>query len=120
IPNPYDPQKDILSGILNQPAWIMNFPYGYYTSQNVLAVNDPSFSSPSSTQAWTLDAPSTSQQNLVLSYSNAAPPSSSGSLQLSYLGTDPANATVSTTFILHYHVPTHSFIVPIQLTMSGV
>jgi len=119
ILTPYDPQKDIVSGILAQPAWVMNFPDGYYLSQNVLAVNDPSFSSPSSAQAWTLDAPSTAQQNLVLSYSNAAPPGSSGSLQLSYLGTDPANATVSTTFSFPYHGPPQSFIGTIQLLMSG-
>ena len=119
ILTPYNPQKDIVSGRLAQPSWVLNFPDGYYLSQNVVAVKDPSFSSPSSIQAWTVDAASTTRQNLVSSYSNISPPGSSGSLQLSYLGNTPANTTVGTSFNYPYHGPPQSFSGTIQLLLSG-
>lgn len=54
---PYSPYETV-SGRLAQPAWVMNFPEGYYFSQNILVGQDPSFvSAQSITNEWKLSSP---------------------------------------------------------------
>jgi ABC-type dipeptide/oligopeptide/nickel transport system permease subunit len=54
---PYSPY-DTVSGSFAQPSWVMNFPEGYYFSQNILVGQDPSFVSPQSiTSEWQLSSP---------------------------------------------------------------
>src|SRR5262245_26988228 len=54
---PYSPFETV-SGSFAQPQWVMNFPDGYYFSQNILIGQDPSFVSPQSvTNEWTLGSP---------------------------------------------------------------
>jgi peptide/nickel transport system permease protein len=121
---PYDPQTQIVSGKVAKPAWLMNFQDGFYLSQNVVVVDDPSFNSPGSIQAWTVTAPSTALPNLVVSYAAGIAPAngtapSKGSLQISYTGTTPVTVTVNRTFYYPYYGPPYKFIAGISYLISG-
>jgi peptide/nickel transport system permease protein len=111
---PYKPKTDIVAGTLAEPAWIMNFQDGYYLSQNLVLVNDPSFNSAGAVQEWNVTAPSQSLSNVVVSYApgvnESGGPPSRGSLQISYSGAGPATVTVSKTFYYPYHGPPKKFL----------
>ena len=85
------PYNDIqaVSGPVAQPEWVMSFPDGYYLSKNLVAVSDPSFSSPAAVQALTLTGSHSDLSSLVLSFAPRVADSSThavGSLQLSHPG----------------------------------
>jgi peptide/nickel transport system permease protein len=114
ILTPYKPKTDIVAGTLAEPVWIMNFQDGYYLSQNIVLVNDPSFNAAGAVQEWNVSAPSTILSNLVVSYApgvnETGGPPSRGSLQLRYSGSGPATVTISKTFYYPYHGPPKKFL----------
>lgn len=120
---PYAPITDIVAGDLAAPQWIMNFKEGYYLSQNLVVVNDPSFNAPSAVQEWNVTAAPSVLSNLVVTFapgvSDPTGPRSAGSLQLSYTGSTPATVTVVKTFFYPYNGPPSKFLPQISVLASG-
>jgi peptide/nickel transport system permease protein len=121
---PYAPITDIVSGDLAAPQWMTNFREGYYLSQNLVVVNDPSFNAPGAVQEWNVTAAPSVLSNLVVTFASGVSdpngPSSAGSLQLSYTGSTPATVTVAKSFFYPYNGPPSKFLPQISLLASGV
>src|SRR2546425_3924977 len=118
---PYTPGI-VVAGTYAQPAWVTNFPDGYYLSKNMVIVNDPLFNSPSSIQDWTLSAPTSTLANTQVSYAPgvSSRSDSHGSLQMAYSGLSTGVAIISQTFQYPYHGPPGRFIASGAFLLSGV
>ncbi len=118
---PYSPVTDIVSGNLAEPQWVMNFQEGYYLSQNLVVVNDPTFNTAGAIQEWNITAPPTVLSNIVVSYSpKVSEPPSAGSLQIAYTGSSPATVMVTRNFFYPYYGPPRKFLAQISVLPSGV
>jgi peptide/nickel transport system permease protein len=118
---PYSPGNQV-SGYLAEPSWVMNFPDGYYFSQNMADPSTAAITSPASITAWTLSASPATLANVEESYAPGVFLSSSGSkgsLQLTYSGNGPANVTVSEMFQFPYHGPPWGFYAHFQYQLKG-
>ena len=118
------PYNDIqaVSGPVAQPEWVMSFPDGYYLSKNLVAVSDPSFSSPAAVQALGLTASQPDLSSLAVSFApRVTDPSTRaiGSLQLSHPGPGVATALVNQSFFYPYHGPPASFLGTVSVLPTG-
>src|SRR5215831_19247160 len=113
--SPYSPTQTV-SGNLAQPEWVSNFPDGYYLSKNMVIPTTGTFTSPASTQAWTLSASPATLANIQESYAPGLnyTAASNGSLQLTYSGSRPGTARISETFQFPYRGPPSRFIADIH------
>ena len=113
--------SEVVSGTLAQPEWVMNFPDGYYLSKNLVVVNDPVLSAPSTLQTWTLSASRSTIDNLQMSYAPGVFSSvpSKGSIQLAYSGSSPGSVKLSRTFLFPYHGPPKNFRANFAVFISG-
>ncbi len=116
---PYPPIKTV-AGPTAQPEWVMNFPDGYYLSRNLLAVNDPTFSTPSPVQELRVDGSGTALSNVIFSY---APGIGEGAYKNSVRLAHPAQGvdtiTLSRTFQYPYRGPPASFLATILFIAQG-
>lgn len=106
----YDP----VSGSLAQPAWVMNFPEGYYLSQNIVVGQDPNFNSPQQvTNEWKLSSPNGTLSALPIHvyYDPTFAPQSipGGSVKMVNNGINRTSATLSQTFNFPYRGPPSRF-----------
>ena len=110
-----NPQKVIVGSQLAQPEWVSLFPEGYYLSRNMVVVDDPSFSTPSSLREWSYQVSSTAQAPYVsYSYSSSAPTAIGGSLEISSTSSANVTATVSKSFHYPFRGPPGIFQVDIK------
>lgn len=112
---PYEAYQPV-SGQLAQPQWVMNFPEGYYLSQNILVGQEPNFNSPQQvTNEWTLSSPNGTLAALPIHVyydpTFAPPKVSGGSLKIVNNGNNRAAATLSQTFNFPYRGPPSKFAV---------
>lgn len=118
---PFNP-GDRVSGDLAQPQWVMNYPDGYYLSQNVVAPSSPQISSPSDVQGWALIATPSSLANLQETYAPNVRSSlaSSGSIQITYTGSSPSVVRLAQSLQFPYRGPPQDFIASIQYLVTNV
>jgi ABC-type dipeptide/oligopeptide/nickel transport system permease subunit len=110
---PYSPFETV-SGSLAQPAWVMNFPDGYYFSQNILVGQDSSFLSVHSvTNEWSLDSPNGTLSQLPIhgmyDPSVTAPNDPGGSVRIVNSATTRSALSVSQSFNFPYRGPPKRF-----------
>lgn len=110
---PYSPYETV-SGSFAQPAWVMNFPEGYYFSQNILVGQDPSFVSPQSiTGEWNLGSPNGTLSSLPIHTAYdptvTAPKDPGGSVRILNNAQARYSATVSQSFTFPYRGPPKNF-----------
>ncbi len=117
---PYNPQVQV-SGKYAAPAWLTNYPDGYYLSKNIVAPSTAAITSPASLQGWSLTAIPSAMANLRLSYDpnihNIA--ASKGSLKIDYSGNSAVNVTLSETFQFPYHGPPFEFATSQSYLLQG-
>jgi peptide/nickel transport system permease protein len=117
---PGNPQQVSVSGPTAQPEWVSYFPEGYYLSKNLVVVNDPSFTSPSSLQEFSYAYDQAQSPYVSISRSSMSPISPGGSLQISSTSGSSLNVTVSKTFHYPYRGPPAKFFLrPLQVEVQG-
>ena len=99
---PRNPQGVIVGAQRAQPEWVMLFPEGYYLSKNIVVVNDPGFSAPSSLQEWSYKSSGAQASLISFSRSSTAPTSLGHSLQISSDSSSNVTADVTKTFYYPY------------------
>ncbi len=109
---PENPQLQTAGAQRAMPEWVMLFPEGYYLSKNLVVVNDPFFSTPSSLQEWSYAVSPVSQLSYVsFSRSSTVPPGGqTASFQISSFGGN-VTTRVAKTFHYPYHGPPGDFLV---------
>lgn len=97
---PFNPQTTVSGSNYAQPEWVSYFPEGYQLSKNVIIVNDPFFTSPSSMQEWQFpqQSPTTS-----VSWSTVNQGGTGGSMQLTSFSNSPVTIRVLKVFHYSYH-----------------
>jgi peptide/nickel transport system permease protein len=107
---PTNPQNVIVGAKSVPPEWVSYFSEGTYLSKNIVVVNDPTFSSPSSIQEWSSTvSDSTLLPSVSVSYAPRTISANVGSLKISYSSTTPGNVTVVKTFHYPYKSPPLEF-----------
>jgi peptide/nickel transport system permease protein len=113
---PYSPYQTV-SGSFAEPSWVMNFPEGYYFSQNILVGQDPSFVSPQSiTSEWSLGSPNGTLATLPVhaTYDPGVTATNDPGGSLKLVNTDSQHryaVSVSQTFNFPYRGPPKRFAV---------
>ena len=118
---PYN-DVQVVSGPNAQPDWVLNFPDGFYLSRNLLAVQDPSFSTPASLQSLSIAGSHQDLSSIAVSFTpRLADPRTSaiGSVELSHPTVGLASATVNRTFPYPYHGPPANFKASISVLPFG-
>ena len=107
---PGNPQLVKVSGDFAQPGWVAYFPDGYYLSNNMVVVSDPSFANPSALQEWSYNYPRAQGAFLSFAWSPSTPVGPpSGSLQITSNASSSLGVTVSKVFHYPYHGPPSKF-----------
>ena len=116
-----DPNSRV-SGAYAQPAWVMNFPDGYYLSQNIVAVPSSSFSSPAVVQDWSITGSPQALSSLRSSYAVVPGPTKSpvGTLQAVYSGSTPNTVSFTHSFDFPYRGSPKNFIADLSIAENGV
>ena len=110
---PIDPQAHVVGSSNAPPEWLSYFPEGYYYSRNMVVVNNPELTTPSSIQQFNYaTSPASLSPYVSLSYS----PSSPGGGNTTYSGikitsssTNTTTVTISKSFYYPYHGPPAAF-----------
>lgn len=111
-----------VSGAYAEPAWVMNFPDGYYLSQNIVAVPDSAFTSPAVIQEWSVAGSPQALSSLRADYSSVPGPTKAvvGTLQADYSGTSPNSVSFTHAFDFPYRGAPKNFIADVAVSASGV
>jgi ABC-type dipeptide/oligopeptide/nickel transport system permease subunit len=113
---------DRVAGNLAQPEWVMNYPDGYYLSQNVVVPTSPLISSPSDVESWTLIASPSTVANLQEVYSSSVRSSlvSHGSIQITYTGSAPTTVRLAQSLQFPYRGPPADFEASVQYLVTNL
>lgn len=112
---PINPQAQVVGSSNAPPEWLSYFPEGYYYSRNMVVVNNPDLSTPSSLQQFNYATnPTSSSPQVSFSFSPSSPGGGNSTLSGVKITSTSSNVTtvsMSESFYYPYHGPPASFAV---------